>query len=64
VADAREVKNAVQRMSEQFGTRDITFRKISQPQDSQEPAHAVYAVNSSNKPTSSIAIRIVIRHIQ
>lgn len=64
VADARQVKSAVQRMTEQFGSRDIAFRKISQPQDSQEPAHAVYAVNSSNKPASSIAIRIVIRHVQ
>jgi hypothetical protein len=64
VADAREVNSAVQRMSQQFGTRDIAFRKISQPQDSQEPAHAVYAVNTSSKPASSIAIQIAIRHVQ
>jgi hypothetical protein len=64
VADAREVNSAVQRMSQQFGTRDMAFRKISQPQDSHEPAHAVYAVNTSSKPTSSIAIRIEIRHVQ
>jgi Domain of unknown function (DUF4384) len=64
VANAREVNTAVQRMSQQFGSRDIAFRKITQPQDSQEPAHVVYAVNSSSKPASSIAIRIAIRHVQ
>jgi hypothetical protein len=62
VADARLVNSEVQRMTQQFGTRDIAFRKISQPKDAEEPAHAVYAVNASDKPSSSIAIQIVIGH--
>jgi hypothetical protein len=64
VADNREVNSAVQRMSREFGTRDIAFRKISDPRDSKEPVHAVYAVHTSSKPSSSIAIQIAIRHVQ
>lgn len=61
-ADARDVSNAVERMTETFGTRDIVIRKVDQPVTAQEPAHAVYVVNASDKPTSSVVTKIVVKH--
>jgi hypothetical protein len=61
-ADANDVTNAVAHMTEMFGTRDIVIRKVDQPVTAQEPAHAVYVVNVSDKPASSVVAQIVVRH--
>jgi hypothetical protein len=62
MADASHVNSAVARMEQQFGTRDIAIRKVSQPLSSGEPAGSVYVVNSSNKPTSSVVTEIELKH--
>jgi len=62
MADTSRVNDAVSRMQQQFGTRDITIRKVSQPLSSGEPAGSVYVVNTSNKPSSSVVTEIEIRH--
>lgn len=62
MADASRVNNAVERMEQQFGTRDISIRKVSQPLSSGEPTGSVYVVNSSNKPASSVVTEIEVKH--
>jgi hypothetical protein len=62
LADARLVNDAVVRMAQQFGTRDLVIRKISQQVGGQEPSSAVYVVNASDKPTSTVVVRIEIHH--
>jgi Domain of unknown function (DUF4384) len=62
VADARIVNSAVAHMAEQFGTRDLVIRKVSQPAASQDPPNAVYVVNASDRPSSTIVARIEIHH--
>jgi hypothetical protein len=61
-ADAGDVGKAVAHMTQMFGTRDIVIRKVDQPVAAAEPAHAVYVVNASDKPSSSVATQIVVRH--
>ena len=61
MADAR-LSDAVNRMKEQFGTRDIAIRRVSQPLESGEPAGSVYVVNTSAIPSSSIVTELQIRH--
>ncbi|HUA62063.1 MAG TPA: DUF4384 domain-containing protein [Verrucomicrobiae bacterium] len=61
MAQAR-MNDAVNRMEEQFGTRDIAIRKVSQPLQSGEPAGSVYVVNTSAIPSSSIVTELQIRH--
>lgn len=61
-ADARIVNSAIARMAQQFGTRDIVIRKIGQPMEAKEPAHAVYVVNASTRPSSSVVTQIEIHH--
>ena len=56
------VPATVKKMTEMFGTRDIVIRKIDQPQAAAEPAHAVYVVNASDRPTASVATQIVVKH--
>jgi len=62
VADARIVNSAVAHMAEQFGTRDLVIRKVSQPANTQDPPSAVYVVNASDRPSSTIVARIEIHH--
>jgi hypothetical protein len=61
-ADAARVNSAVARMQQQFGTRDIAIRKVSQPQASGEPAGSVYVVNKSSKPASSVVTELELKH--
>jgi len=58
MADASGVNGAVARMEQQFGTRDIAIRKVSQPMATGEPTGSVYVVNSSNRPASSVVTEI------
>jgi hypothetical protein len=62
IADASIADTAVTRMREQFGTRDIAIKKISQPLAAAEPAESVYVVNSSSNPASNLAAQIEVHH--
>jgi hypothetical protein len=62
LADARIVNDAVARMAQQFGTRDLVIRKVSQAVNTQDPSSAVYVVNASDKPSSTVVAKIEIRH--
>ena len=61
-ADASRVNSAVAKMHEQFGSRDIAIRKVSQPLRTGEPAGSVYVVNASDKPSSSVFTEIELKH--
>jgi hypothetical protein len=60
-ADA-SMDKTLQQMRQQFGTRDIAIRKVNQPINEQEPAHSVYVVNTSDKPSSSVVTQIEVKH--
>jgi hypothetical protein len=62
VADARVTDGEVARMREQFGSRDIAIRRVSQPLGAAEPAESVYVVNSSSSPSSNLAAQIDVHH--
>lgn len=63
MADARELNNEVQHLTERFASRDIAIVKTgAQPASADEPAHAVYVVDESPKPTSTIVAHIVVHH--
>jgi hypothetical protein len=62
IADASIGDAAVKRMREEFGTRDIAIKKVSQPLSKAEPVGSVYVVNSSNNPASNVAATIEIHH--
>jgi hypothetical protein len=62
IADASIADGAVTRMREEFGTRDIAIKKISQPLAAAEPAESVYVVNSSSSPASNLAAQIEVHH--
>jgi Domain of unknown function (DUF4384) len=62
VADASIGDGAVARMREQFGSRDIAIRRVSQPLAAAEPAESVYVVNSSSSPSSNLAAQIEVHH--
>ncbi len=62
LADASLVNSEVARMRQEFGTRDIAIRRVSQPLSPGEPAGSVYVVNASDKPASSVVTEIEVRH--
>jgi len=62
VADAGVTDEAVARMREQFGARDIAIKRISQPLGAAEPPESVYVVNSSSSPSSNVAAQIEVHH--
>jgi hypothetical protein len=62
VADASISNEAVARMREQFGARDIAIKRISQPLAAAEPPESVYVVNSSSSPSSNVAAQIDVHH--
>jgi hypothetical protein len=62
VAEARVTDGEVARMREQFGSRDIAIRRVSQPLGAAEPAESVYVVNSSSSPSSNLAAQIDVHH--
>ena len=49
-------------MRQEYGTRDIVIKKITQPQAAAEPAESVYVVNSSSNPASNLAAQIEVHH--
>jgi hypothetical protein len=62
VADASVTDGAVTRLREQFGSRDIAIKKVSQPLGAAEPPESVYVVNSSSSPSSNLAAQIDVHH--
>lgn len=74
IADAGRINSAVEQISNQFGTRDLPFTEVvkptpapvqkaaARPADKREPQHAVYVVNGSSKPESTLVTRVEIRH--
>jgi hypothetical protein len=61
-ADAGKLNAAVEHLDERFATRDIAITKVDAPRDKEEPVGAVYVVNTSDRPTSGIVTKIVVRH--
>ena len=62
MADAGIANAAVERMRQQFGTRDIAIKRISGPAGGGEPAGSVYVVNASASPSPNVAAQIEVRH--
>ncbi len=62
LADAGKLNAAVEHLDERFATRDIAITRVDTPHENGEPAGSVYVVNTSDRPTSSIVTKIVIRH--
>jgi hypothetical protein len=56
------VDDAVDKLSKQFGTRDIVIRKVSQASSPKDAPNSVYVVNRSDKPTASIVTQIQVKH--
>jgi hypothetical protein len=63
LADARGMNTEVARLTNHFATRDIVIVKIGdESAQAREPAHSVYVVNASSKPTSDIVAHILVHH--
>jgi hypothetical protein len=73
IADAGRINSAVNRVAEDYGTRDLPFTEVTRPAakpvrkttakpaDKPELEHAVYVVNGS-KPASTLVTKIEILH--
>lgn len=61
-ANYADVSQAMERMSQQFGTRDIAIRKVNVPASSDELPNSVYAVNTSDRPATTLVVTIEVRH--
>jgi hypothetical protein len=62
-ASAQKVDAAVEHLDEKFGgSRDISITRIEDPARNDEPRGAVYVVNKSDKPASSLVTKIEVRH--
>jgi len=62
MADAAISNSAVERMRQDFGTRDIAIKRVGQPLANDEPAGSVYVVNASATPSPNLAAQIEVRH--
>ncbi len=62
IASASVSNEEVERMQEQFGTRNIEIVTVSKPIAPAEPPESVYVVNSSNSLSSNLAAQIEIHH--
>ncbi len=62
IADGRMVNQAVKDLEDRFGSRDIVIKKVAEAPNKTEPQDAVYVVNASAKPASSIVTEIAVRH--
>jgi hypothetical protein len=63
IASAEKVNTAVEHLEEKFGgTRDISIAKIDEPSHSNEPAGAVYVVNTSKNLSTTLVTRIQVHH--
>jgi hypothetical protein len=62
-ASAEKINAAVEHLDEKFGqSRDISIAKVIDPTRGDEPAGAVYVVNTSKKPSNSLVTKIEVRH--
>jgi len=75
IAAAGPVNSAVDRIAEEYGTRDLPFREVAKPAtqpapaqkaaakpaDRKEPEHSVYVVNGS-KPSPTLVTKVEILH--
>jgi hypothetical protein len=62
-AASAKVNAAVEHLDEKFGgTRDITIARVSEPTREDEPRGAVYVVNTSKNPTTTLVTKIQIHH--
>lgn len=58
-----KVAEAIKHLDDKFGgTRDITISKVDEPERDDEPAGAVYVVNTSKKPSTTLVTKIQVRH--
>jgi len=66
IASARPIASAVDRISEQHGTRDLPFRQVAPPRKAStaaiEPEHAVYVVNGAAQPAATLVTKVEILH--
>ena len=59
---ANRLDAEIQQMSTGLGSRDLGVEKISESDQPDEPVHAVYVVNTSNRSTDRLVTEILIRH--
>jgi len=76
VAAAGRINSAVDRIAEEYGTRDLPFKQVAKPAaqpaplrkaaakpaDKPEPENAVYVVNGSSKPAATLVTKVEILH--
>jgi hypothetical protein len=63
MASTDKLNAAVEHLDEKFGqSRDISIARINDSTRSDEPAGAVYVVNTSKKPSTSLVTKIQVRH--
>lgn len=63
MASAKKINAAVEHLDERFGeSRDISIAKVTDATRSDEPAGAVYVVNTSKQPSTSLVTKIKVRH--
>ena len=70
-ASAAPVTAAVNQMAAEYGTRDLPFKEVAKPAAAPRPAsggarpepqHAVYVVNGSTRPATTLVTQIEIQH--
>jgi len=57
------LNSAVETMAGQFGTHHLPIGRAGRGATPKEAQHAVYVVNASNRPSSTLVARIEIRHL-
>ncbi len=62
MASAGAMNSAVEKMSKNFGTRDLVIKKVIPAPDTQEKDYSVYVVNGSDRPSSTVVKKIELRH--
>jgi hypothetical protein len=76
VAAAGRINSAVDRITQEYGTRDLPFKQVSKPAAQTAPVHktsakpadkaelenAVYVVNGSSKPAATLVTKVEILH--
>jgi len=63
MAEAKQVDAAVEHLNEKFGgSRDLSITRVPEPVKKDEPRGAVYVVNTSGRPSSSLVTKIEILH--
>jgi hypothetical protein len=72
IASVGRINSAVDRLGEEYGTRDLPFRQVAKPVPVQkasaapaarnETEHTVYVVNGSTKPVATLVTKVEILH--